>query len=135
MTPIALVVDDSMLIRHAVRRFLERRGFTVGTANDGAEALEALKTFRPHVIFTDLQMPRISGYELVELLKNCPETASIPLVILAAKPSQEEPFRSNADWMIYKDLNIDQQLAQSLDNLLPAHATVAARPSTSSQYQ
>jgi len=135
MTPIALVVDDSMLIRHAVRRFLERRGFTVKTANDGAEALEALKTFRPHVIFTDLQMPRISGYELVEILKNTPETASIPVVILAAKPLQEEPVRSNADWVIYKDLNIDRQLAQSLDNLLPAYTPVATSPRPSSQCQ
>ena len=54
---LALVIDDSMLIRHTVCRILEKRGFTVETATDGAAALEVLKTFRPDVIFTDLQMP------------------------------------------------------------------------------
>ena len=50
----ALVVDDSMLIRHAVCRFLEERGFAVESATNGVEALEVLTTFFPDIIITDL---------------------------------------------------------------------------------
>ena len=60
MSVVALVVDDSMLIRHTVCRFLEERGFTVESATNGREALEALKRVRPDIIVTDIQMPTMS---------------------------------------------------------------------------
>ena len=83
---LALVIDDSMLIRHTVCRFLETRGFKVETATDGIAALEALKTIRPDLILTDLQMPQLSGYQLIDTLKANDETAGIPILVLAAKP-------------------------------------------------
>ena len=69
MSLVALIVDDSMLIRHTVCRFLETRGFKVETVSDGVAALEALKTIQPDVIFTDLLMPRLSGTELISALQ------------------------------------------------------------------
>jgi CheY-like chemotaxis protein len=57
---LALVIDDSMLIRHTVCRFLETRGFKVETATNGIAALEALESIRPDLILTDLQMPKLS---------------------------------------------------------------------------
>ncbi len=59
---LALVVDDSMLIRHTVCRFLETRGFQVESATNGAEALEMLSRIRPDIIVTDLQMPKNSRH-------------------------------------------------------------------------
>jgi CheY-like chemotaxis protein len=124
MTLLALVVDDSMLIRHTVCRVLEKRGFQVETANDGIAALEALKTIRPSVIFTDLQMPRLSGPELIDAIRANPETANIPLVVLAAKPLSGDVQEPRAHSVIYKDVNIETQMKQTLDSLFPVGVSV-----------
>ena len=58
MVPIALVVDDSMLIRHTVCRYFEERGCRVESATNGEEALAMLQELRPDIIITDLQMPK-----------------------------------------------------------------------------
>ena len=84
---IALVVDDSMLIRHTVCRFLEERGYTVESATNGEEALPIVKRIRPDIIITDMQMPKMTGTELITALKAQPETADIPVVIVAGKNS------------------------------------------------
>src|SRR2546421_1017793 len=85
MPRVALVVDDSMLIRHTVCRFLEERGFAVESATNGKEALEILNTVLPHLIITDMQMPKMDGTELITSLKSAPVTANIPIVILQGK--------------------------------------------------
>ena len=117
-----------MLIRHTVCRILQKLGFEVETATDGADALEVLKTIRPDVIFTDLQMPRLSGYELIEVLKNNAETVDIPVLVLAAKPLSGAPT-TRAHSVIYKDLNIDVQLRQALESLFPSSATTSSSSS------
>ena len=108
----ALVVDDSMLVRHLVCRFLEERGFAVETAADGAEALQRLSApVLPSLIITDLHMPQMSGSELITALKARPETAAIPIVVIAAKATarlMEEENRANA--FIYKDIEMTAQL-------------------------
>src|SRR5258708_15748090 len=81
---IALVVDDSMLIRHTVCRFLEERGFMVEAATNGLEALEMLATLEPDIIITDIPMPRMSGVELISALNNHPPTPHIPIVALSS---------------------------------------------------
>ena len=75
MSLVALVVDDSMLIRYTVCRFLEERGFAVESATNGEEALDVLKRIKPALIVTDMQMPKMSGTELITALKGNPETA------------------------------------------------------------
>ena len=70
MSVVALVVDDSMLIRHTVCRFLEERGFAVESATNGQEALETLKRVRPDIIITDIQMPKMNGSELITAVKS-----------------------------------------------------------------
>lgn len=123
MSMLALVIDDSMLIRHIVCRFLETRGFKVETATNGIAALEALKLIRPHLILTDLQMPKLSGYQLIDALKADKETAGIPILVLAAKPSAEIPLNTHVHTVIYKDLNVEEQLEQALESLFPRPAT------------
>ncbi|MGH9635477.1 MAG: response regulator, partial [Candidatus Angelobacter sp.] len=123
MYMLALVIDDSMLIRHTVCRFLESRGFKVETAADGIAALETLELIRPHLIVTDLQMPQLSGYQLIDTLKADQETAGIPILVLAAKPLAEAPLDSRVHAFIYKDLNVEEQLNQALESLFPRPAT------------
>jgi len=118
MSVVALVVDDSMLIRHTVCRFLEERGFTVESATNGQEALEALKRVRPDIIITDIQMPKMSGSELITAVKSEPTLAGIPIVIVAGKQSGFEHMETRANFTIFKDIDIDDQLAKALHVLL-----------------
>lgn len=117
MARIALVVDDSMLIRYTVCRFLEERGFTVESATNGLEALEVLGRVKPDLIFTDMQMPKMSGQELITALKSTPETAKLPIIIVASRASGFEESEKRADFVIYKDIDIDEQLGKAMDTL------------------
>ncbi len=116
MGRVALVVDDSMLIRHTVCRFLEERGFAVESACDGVEALEMLAHLRPDVIITDLQMPKMGGAELILALKNQAETSLIPILVLAAKRSDSQSLDSDtrAQFVIYKDIDMQKQLEKAV---------------------
>jgi CheY-like chemotaxis protein len=117
MSKVALVVDDSMLIRYTVCRFLEQRGFAVESASNGAEALEILDLVQPAVIVTDLQMPKMSGSEFITALKSKPETSGIPVVILARRSGRLDSSETGANFFIYKDIDIEAQLGQALDEL------------------
>ena len=115
---LALVVDDSMLIRHTVCRFLEERGFSVESATNGQEALEILKRVRPDIIVTDMQMPKMSGGELITALKGQSTTANIPIVIVAGRQSGFEKKENRANFAIFKDIDIESQLAKALQAVL-----------------
>ena len=114
MPALALIVDDSMLIRYTVCRFLEDRGFAVESATNGAEALEVLTRVRPDLIVTDMQMPKMSGGELISALKSKPETAKIPIIIVAGRGSGFDQSEKRADFAIYKDIDIEGQLEKAL---------------------
>ncbi len=118
MAKMALVVDDSMLIRHSVCRYLEERGFAVESATNGVEALEILKTVIPDVIITDLMMPKMDGHELIAQLKAKPATAEIPIVVIAGRRTQPGNPEPKADYVIHKDIAIESQLAKALQAAL-----------------
>ncbi len=114
MSIVALVVDDSMLIRYTVCRFLEERGFAVEAATNGEEALQVLSRVKPDLIVTDMQMPKMSGSELITALKSNPETAAIPLIIVAGRSSGFDHSEKRADFAIFKDIDIEAQLEKAL---------------------
>ncbi len=118
MSKVALVVDDSMLIRYTVCRFLEQHGFAVESATNGAEALDVLSRVRPDVIVTDLQMPKMSGGELITALKEKTETAGIPIIIVANRASGFDTSEKRANFAIYKDIDVEAQLGKALDAVL-----------------
>ena len=118
MAKVALVVDDSMLIRFTVCQFLEQRGFAVQSASDGVDALEVLSRVQPDLVFTDIQMPKMSGSELITVLKSKPETAQIPIIIVAGRASGFDKSETRANFTIYKDIDIESQLAKALDAVL-----------------
>ena len=122
MARVALVVDDSMLIRHTVCRFLEERGFSVESASNGQEALETLKRIRPDIIITDMQMPKMNGGEFITALKSHPATANIPVVIVAGRQSGFDETEQRAQFAIFKDIDIETQLAKALEIILNAPA-------------
>jgi len=115
MAQVAIVVDDSMLIRHTVCRFLEQRGFKVESASNGVEALQALSEVRADLIVTDLMMPKMTGSELITAVKNNPRTSAIPIVVLAGRQSASEAHpEGRADYVIFKDIDIVEQLDRAL---------------------
>jgi CheY-like chemotaxis protein len=118
MPAVALVVDDSMLIRYTVCRFLEERGFTVESATNGLEALKILESVQPVLIVTDMQMPKMTGSELITALKKNKATAKIPVIIVAGRASGFDETEKRADFAIYKDIDIEGQLEKALDLLI-----------------
>jgi CheY-like chemotaxis protein len=122
---IALVVDDSMLIRHTVCRFLEQRGFSVASAANGVEAMNILSNVLPDLIVTDLMMPKMTGSELITAVKANPRMARIPVVVLAGRSSAKEmKSEGRADYVIFKDIDIEEQLGKALEMTLGQKAPV-----------
>lgn len=129
MPMLVLVVDDSMLIRHTVCRFLEERGFDVQSATNGEDAMAAVLRKRPDLIITDIQMPRMGGTELITQLKGNSETATIPIVVLSSCTKAGEADE-RADLAICKDIDINDQLANAVSDLLggqPGRAATAGQ--------
>jgi len=119
-----------MLIRHAVCRYLEERGFQAESATNGVDALEMLKSIQPEIIITDLQMPKMDGHHFIRALKAKPGTAEIPIVILAGKKSEaQSETEKQANYIIFKDIDIETQLHKALEIVLHPPATAAAKPS------
>ena len=111
--------------RHTVCRYLEERGFTVETATNGQEALETLKRLLPDLIITDMQMPKMGGAELITALKSNTQTASIPVVVVSSKQNESMKRETRADLKIYKDIEIEDQLANALQTVLGTAKTQA----------
>jgi CheY-like chemotaxis protein len=107
-----------MLIRHTVCRFLEERGYTVESATNGEEALPIVRRIHPDIIITDMQMPKMTGTEFITALKAHPETADIPIVIVAGKNSGFDAQEQRANFAIFKDIDIEAQLTKALEALL-----------------
>ena len=80
-----LLVDDSVSVRKFVGGMLERAGFRVVVARDGAEALQQLGEHTVDVVVTDLEMPRLNGYELIRDLNREPTTSDLPVVVLTTR--------------------------------------------------
>jgi chemosensory pili system protein ChpA (sensor histidine kinase/response regulator) len=83
--PRVLLVDDSISVRRFVGRMLTMGGFDVVTANDGAEAIAKVTEGRFDVVVTDLEMPRVNGYELIEDLRRRSSTRHVPVIVLTTR--------------------------------------------------
>jgi twitching motility two-component system response regulator PilG len=80
-----LVIDDSKTIRRTAENLLTKEGFDVITATDGFDALAKIADTRPEIIFVDIMMPRLDGYQTCALIKNNSEFKTTPVVMLSSK--------------------------------------------------
>ena len=133
MPLVALVVDDSMLIRHTVCRFLEERGFDVKSATNGREALDMLHGVQPDLIITDMQMPQMDGGQFITALKSQPETAGIPIVVLSGRQSGFDGKEDRAHYCIYKDIDIEAQLEKALEVTLVSGKAKSSRSTSAAK--
>jgi CheY-like chemotaxis protein len=115
MSKVALVVDDSMLIRYSVCRYLESRGFSVESASNGNEALEVMAKKKADLIVTDMRMPKMAGDEFISVLKSKKETSRIPIIVVTSKANGSCQPDERADFVIYKDIDVETQLDAALE--------------------
>lgn len=112
VTPVAirvLVVDDDPDALALIQMMLRRRGYEVQTASGGAEALEMLAHDLPDLVVLDLMMPFMDGHEVCARLRADPRTASLPIVMLTAKPhGRVESIRLGADDYVVKPVHPDE---------------------------
>ncbi len=80
-----MVIDDSKTIRRTAETLLSKEGYDVITALDGYEALSKVVDFHPDIIFMDIMMPRLDGYQTCALIKNNDTYTHIPIVMLSSK--------------------------------------------------
>ena len=80
-----LVIDDSNTIRRSAEIFLRQAGFDVILAEDGFDALAKISDHHPKVIFVDIMMPRLDGYQTCALVKQNPNLKSTPVIMLSSK--------------------------------------------------
>jgi signal transduction histidine kinase/CheY-like chemotaxis protein len=122
-TPLALVVDDDHSVVKVLTQTLRRRGFTVASAYDGAEALASIAQNRPDIVLTDLRMPKMDGYEVIRRVKTTPEWADIPIVVMTAHriDASRMDILSMASGMLDKPFS-PEAIAEKVEALLDSRA-------------
>ena len=80
-----LVIDDSNTIRRSAEIFLKQGGHEVVLAEDGFDALAKLSDYRPDLVFCDILMPRLDGYQTCAIIKRNPSFADLPVIMLSSK--------------------------------------------------
>jgi twitching motility two-component system response regulator PilH len=88
--PLILIVDDSPTEVHVMKQALERHGYKTAVAGDGAEGIRLARQMRPDLIFMDIVMPGVNGYQATRTLSNDPDTRTIPIVMVTSKGQETD---------------------------------------------
>jgi chemosensory pili system protein ChpA (sensor histidine kinase/response regulator) len=125
-----IVADDSISVRKFVGRMLEKNGYRVRLAADGLEAAELVAQHGCHLVITDLEMPRMTGYELMAQLRQTPVTRRIPVLVVTSRAGEKHRNRAvkeGAAAFLTKPVQEDQLIA-AVEQLMGSEAT---RPTVS----
>ncbi|MEH2237171.1 response regulator [Nostoc sp.] len=112
-----LVVDDDANIRELLRQQLESEGYNVREAKDGVDAIHQIKIARPDLILLDVMMPQINGFDVAAVLKNDPQTADIPIIILSILENKERGYHIGIDRYLTKPID-PEKLLKEIGSLL-----------------
>ena len=115
-----LVVDDARDVRNLIAAHLKRGGHTVLLAEDGAEALDMAREYKPDLAIVDIMMPGMNGYELTETLREIPITQDLPIIVLTARAGgadRAHAFRVGADAFIQKPFEL-QRLTEAISSVM-----------------
>jgi DNA-binding response OmpR family regulator len=85
-----VVADDDRMFRKAAETTLRRQGYAVTTASDGEEALQLIRAERPDIIVLDLIMPKLQGFDVLQVLKQDSLTAAIPVIVLSSLTQEQD---------------------------------------------
>jgi CheY-like chemotaxis protein len=115
-----LVVDDSAVVRLKLRRLLERAGYTVGVAGNGLEALDALARAFYSVLVTDLEMPEMSGLELIASVHGSLETEDLPIIAITGHDELQSRVHDYAGlYGLFRKPWNDRELLKRIEALAP----------------
>jgi len=103
--PLILLVDDSITVRRVTQRLLQREGYRVSMAADGLQALERLQEERPTVVLSDIEMPRMDGFDLARNIRGDARLSSLPIIMITSRIA--EKHREHA-----KELGVDHYLGK-----------------------
>ncbi|MDO9402796.1 MAG: Hpt domain-containing protein [Polaromonas sp.] len=103
--PLVLVVDDSITVRRVTQRLLQREGYRVSMAADGLQALERLQEERPAVVLSDIEMPRMDGFDLARNIRADARLKDLPIVMITSRIA--EKHREHA-----RELGVDHYLGK-----------------------
>ena len=120
-----MVIDDSKTIRRTAETLLKREGAEVVTATDGFEALAKIADQRPQIIFVDIMMPRLDGYQTCALIKNNQVFKHTPVIMLSSKDGLFDKARGRmvgSDQYLTKPFTKDSLLQTVAAFALPAQA-------------
>lgn len=124
MSKRVLIVDDEPNIVAALEFLLDKNGYDVCTAANGAEALEQLDAFRPDLVLLDVMVPKLSGYEVCQRMRAEPKWQGIKVVMLSAKGREVEVSKGmslGADLYVTKPFS-STELVATIDKLLSPRA-------------
>lgn len=113
-----VVVEDNMDAARLIKRILQARGgYEVHLAHDGGRGIETIRSIRPDLVITDLMMPGVDGFTLIDTLKSNPETSRIPIVVVTAKEltvKERARLSGQIDLLLQKGSFIDEEFIESL---------------------
>jgi chemosensory pili system protein ChpA (sensor histidine kinase/response regulator) len=89
LPPLVLVVDDSLTVRRVTQRLLTREGYRVSLAKDGLDALERLAQEKPAIVLSDIEMPRMDGFDLVRNLRGDSRWRGLPVIMITSRIAQK----------------------------------------------
>jgi chemosensory pili system protein ChpA (sensor histidine kinase/response regulator) len=121
---VVVVADDSISVRKFVGRMLEKNGYRVKLAADGMEAAELVAQHGCHLVITDLEMPRMTGYELMVQLRQSPSTRRIPVMVVTSRAGakhRDRALKEGAAAFLTKPVQEDQLIA-AVEQLMGAEA-------------
>jgi chemosensory pili system protein ChpA (sensor histidine kinase/response regulator) len=87
--PLVMVVDDSLTVRRVAQRLLEREGYRVVVAKDGQDALELMAQERPRIVLSDIEMPRMDGFDLVRNIRGDVRLRDLPVIMITSRIAQK----------------------------------------------
>lgn len=122
---VIVVADDSISVRKFVGRMLEKNGYRVKLAADGLEAAELVTQHGCHLVITDLEMPRMTGYELMVQLRQSPTTRRLPVMVVTSRAGakhRDRAIKEGAAAFLTKPVQEDQLIA-AVEQLLGREAT------------
>ncbi len=127
---VVVVADDSISVRKFVGRMLEKAGYRVKLASDGLEASEIVAQVGCHLVITDIEMPRMNGYELMAHLRQDPATRRIPVLVVTSRAGakhRDRALKEGASGFLTKPVQEDQ-LISTVESLIGSDRTLV-RPS------
>ena len=92
-----VVIDDEPHIRQVISRKLQRAGYEVHAARDGAEGVELTKELRPSLLITDLQMPNMDGFEVCTVCREDPQMRTLPIILVTGSVVTTADIESKTD--------------------------------------